>query len=53
VGVLEMAGVLRLVLRTQPRSEDPVTRRFGHHSIGRIFLRISRGIMRVKMMNDT
>src|ERR1017187_4480909 len=40
-----MVGVLRLVLRTQPRSPNSVTRQFVRSSIGRIFLRISRGIM--------
>jgi hypothetical protein len=50
VGALEMSGVLRLVLRTQPRSADPLTMRFVRSSICRIFLRISRGIMTGKMM---
>jgi hypothetical protein len=52
VGTLEMSGVLRLVLGTQPRSAELVTMRFVRSSICRIFLRISRGIMPVKMLND-
>src|SRR5258706_484639 len=50
VGGLEMSGVLRLVLRTQPHSANSVTMRFGRSSICRIFLRISRGIMRAEVL---
>jgi hypothetical protein len=45
VGALEMTGVLRLVICTQPRSAESTTMRFVRSSICRIFLRISRGII--------